>query len=162
MATEAVKAEIERLRKELEYHNYRYYMLDAPEISDEKFDRRLRRLQELEEAHPQFADDLSPTQRVGGGLTKSFPTVKHQRPMLSLGNTYSREELDDFLGRIGRLLPETMTYVCELKYDGTAISIHYQGGSFQRAITRGDGTQGDDISNNVKTIPSGSLTFTGP
>ena len=145
---------IEQLRKELNHHNYRYYVLAQPEISDYEYDKMMEQLIELEQTHPEYHDSNSPSQRVGGAVTKSFPTVKHRYPMLSLGNTYSKEELSDFDKRVAKGLSESYEYVCELKFDGVAIGLSYENGRFLRAVTRGDGVQGDDVSNNIKTIKS--------
>ncbi len=161
MKTEQAQTKIADLRQQLDHHNYQYYILDAPEISDRQFDEMLRELQDLEAEYPQFADPLSPTQRVGGDITKEFPTVKHRYPMLSLSNTYSKEELEDYLKRIEKRLPEKMEFVCELKYDGAAIGIRYKNGQLVRAVTRGNGTEGDDITANVKTINTVPLTLRG-
>lgn len=152
---------IEQLRKELEQHNYNYYVLSTPTISDKEFDDMLRNLQELEEAYPEFADPDSPTQRVGSDLTKEFKQVAHIYPMLSLSNTYSPEEVEDFYGRVERALNEPFEIVAELKYDGTSISLIYENGRLNRAITRGDGTQGDEVTANVKTIRSIPLKLRG-
>lgn len=150
-----VKSKIDQLRKELEEHNYRYYILDQPSISDFEFDALLLELQELEAAHPEYFDANSPTQRVGGQVTKNFETVVHKRPMLSLSNTYNREELEDFIRRVkSGLERDEVEFVCELKYDGVAIGITYVNGEFNQAVTRGDGTKGDDVSTNVRTIRS--------
>ena len=156
-----IEEEIIRLTAELNRHNYNYYMLDAPVISDYEFDQLLRHLQELEKAHPEFMQPDSPTQRVGGTVTKRFETVKHVYPMLSLGNTYSEEELLEFDNRIRTLLNADIEYVCELKYDGLAISIQYEHGVMKRAVTRGDGTQGDDVTANVRTIATVPLRLQG-
>ena len=151
---------IEALRRELEYHNHRYYVDNAPEISDFAFDALMRELQELEAAHPEYADPNSPSVRVGSDLSVEFQTVPHRFPMLSLGNTYSIEELHEFIERIEREAGPT-EYVCELKFDGTAISLTYEHGVLLRAVTRGDGTQGDDVTANVRTIRSIPLRLQG-
>lgn len=151
---------IEELRRTLERHNYKYYVENAPEISDFEFDRLLHELQQLEEAHPEYADPNSPTQRVGSDLTSEFRTVEHRFPMLSLGNTYSLDELDEFIDRIEREVGVT-EYVCELKFDGTAISLTYEHGALLRAVTRGDGRQGDDVTANIRTIRSVPLRLQG-
>ena len=156
-----VKKEIDQLRAELHQHNYNYYVLDKPEISDQKFDELLKKLQELEEEHPEYMDANSPTQRVGGQVTRDFPTVKHDQPMYSLANSYSKEEMRDWLKRIKKLTDNDIDFVCELKYDGASISLTYENGEFLRAVTRGDGVQGDEISANVKTIPSVPLKLKG-
>lgn len=146
---------IEHLRKELRRHDYLYYVEAQPEISDERYDGIMRELQELEQQYPELASPDSPTQRVGGEPTKKFPTVQHNVPMLSLANTYSEEELRDFDKRVRNLLvDEKFQYTAELKFDGVSLSLHYQNGILVRGVTRGDGTQGDDITNNVKTIRS--------
>ena len=157
---EMIRERIETLRKQLEYHNHRYYVDNAPEISDFEFDTLMRELQELEKAHPEFADPNSPSARVGSDLTAEFHTVKHRFPMLSLGNTYSLDELHEFIDRIEREAGPT-EYVCELKFDGTAISLTYEHGRLLRAVTRGDGTQGDDVTNNIRTVRSVPLRLQG-
>lgn len=149
------------LRKELNEHNHRYYVLAQPIISDYAFDQLLRELQELEAKHPELDDPHSPTKRVGGDITKDFVAVKHKSPMLSLGNTYSREELEDFIQRVEKQLEGPAEFVCELKYDGVAIGLHYLNGKLVQAITRGDGTQGDDVTANVRTIRSIPLELKG-
>lgn len=156
-----VQLELERLRTELHEHNHRYYTLDAPVISDYDFDQLLKKLEQLEAAHPEFFDPNSPTVRVGGSVTKNFEPVNHRFPMLSLGNTYSLEELQEWIIRVQKLAPEA-TFVCELKYDGVAIGIQYVNGALTRAVTRGDGTQGDDITTNVRTIKSIPLLLNPP
>lgn len=141
------------LRQELNRHNHNYYVLNAPEISDQEFDRMMRELQELEQAHPEYADPLSPTMRVGSDLTNEFRQVAHRYPMLSLANTYSESEVADFYERVRRGLEgEEFEICCEMKYDGTSISLTYEEGRLVRAVTRGDGVQGDDVTENVKTI----------
>lgn len=157
----SVKEQIEALRKELEQHNYNYYVLSAPVISDQEFDAKMKALQELEAAHPEFYDANSPTQRVGSDLTKDFVQVTHRYPMLSLGNTYSEEDVRDFYERIARSLNEPFEIVAELKYDGTSISLTYEKGELTRAVTRGDGTKGDDVTANVRTIRSVPLRLHG-
>lgn len=153
--------EIQQLTAELNQHNYNYYMLDSPVISDYEFDQKLRHLQELERQYPQFVQVDSPTQRVGGTVTKKFETVKHVYPMLSLGNTYSEEELIDFDARVKSVVFDDVEYACELKYDGLAISIWYEKGVMTKAVTRGDGTKGDDVTANVRTIKSVPLRLQG-
>lgn len=155
------KQEIDQLRKELHYHNYQYYVKNQPEISDYKFDQLLKKLQQLEDQYPEYKDVNSPTQRVGGQVTKAFPTVQHDQPMYSLANSYNKEELNDWLKRIKKLTDDEINFVCELKYDGASISLTYEKGEFFRAVTRGDGIQGDEISANVKTIPSVPLKLQG-
>ena len=148
------------LRTALHEHNHRYYILDQPCISDFEFDQLLKELEQLESQFPEFYDENSPTMRVGGSIVKSFDTVVHQYPMLSLGNTYNWEELADWIRRVEKLAPES-TFVCELKYDGVAIGIRYEHGKLVQAVTRGDGTQGDDITTNVRTIRSVPLQLNG-
>lgn len=146
---------INELREELNRHNHRYYVLNDPEISDKEFDDKLKELERLETEYPEFADPLSPTQRVGSDLTKGFEHVTHERPMMSLANTYSIEEVDEWAKRIDKSLEgEEYGIVGEMKFDGTSISITYSHGRLVRAVTRGDGTQGDDVTANVKTIRS--------
>mgnify|MGYP001482842462 FL=1 len=156
-----VKDKIKALREALEQHNYNYYVLSAPTISDFEFDKMMKELQELEAAHPEFADPDSPTRRVGSDLSKEFEQVVHKYPMLSLGNTYSEDEVKDFYERIARDLNEPFEIVAELKYDGTSISLTYEDGRLVRAVTRGDGTRGDDVTANVKTIRSVPLKLMG-
>mgnify|MGYP000920420101 FL=1 len=153
--------QIESLRKELHQHNYNYYVLNAPTISDYEFDMKLKELQVLETEHPEFFDPLSPTQRVGSDINTAFRQVEHQYPMLSLENTYSEGEVRDFYNRIKKLLHEDVELVCELKYDGASISLIYEDGKLLRAVTRGDGEQGDDVTENVKTIRSIPLYLQG-
>ena len=152
--------EIVALREALHHHNRKYYVENAPEISDFEFDQMMHRLIELEEAHPEYADENSPTMRVGSDKTSEFQNVKHRYPMLSLSNTYSLEELDEFINRIEKEEGET-EFVCELKFDGTAISLTYENGKLLRAVTRGDGESGDDVTANVRTIGSIPLALTG-
>ena len=156
-----VKDKIKALREALEQHNYNYYVLSAPTISDREFDEMMKELQVLEEAHPEYADPHSPTQRVGSDLSKEFEQVVHKYPMLSLGITYSEDEVKDFYERIARDLNEPFEIVAELKYDGTSISLTYEDGRLVRAVTRGDGTRGDDVTANVKTIRSVPLKLMG-
>jgi len=156
-----IKDQIESLRRELEQHNYNYYVLSTPTISDMDFDLKLKQLQELEEAHPEFFDPNSPTQRVGSDIAAGFKQVSHVYPMLSLGNTYSEGEVQDFYDRVRRGLNEEFELVCELKYDGTSISLTYENGLLIRAVTRGDGDKGDDVTTNVKTIKSIPLRLHG-
>ncbi|HLS29986.1 MAG TPA: hypothetical protein VK021_03945, partial [Flavobacteriaceae bacterium] len=156
-----VEDKIKKLREELENHNYRYYVLDDPSISDYDFDMKLKELQELEEAHPEFADKNSPTQRVGGEVIKGFKTVQHQYPMYSLSNSYSKEELEEWEKRIEKLIDHKFEFTCELKYDGASISLSYENGELVRALTRGDGVQGDDVTHNVRTIRSVPLKLKG-
>lgn len=157
----SVKEQIEALRSELEQHNYNYYVLSAPTISDKEFDEKMKELQDLEAAHPEYYDPNSQTQRVGSDLSKEFEQVQHRYPMLSLGNTYSEEEVRDFYERTERSLNEPFEIVAELKYDGTSISLWYEKGRLVRAVTRGDGSKGDDVTANVKTIRSVPLRLRG-
>ena len=153
---------INELRNELNQHNYNYYVLDQPTISDFEFDQKLKQLQELESKHPEFFDENSPTQRVGGTITKNFQTVVHENRMYSLDNSYSKEDLLDWETKIQKILGDVdLQYTCELKYDGASISITYENGKLLRAVTRGDGFQGDDVTNNIKTIRSIPLKLTG-
>lgn len=154
------REKIEELRSRLDYHNFKYYVENAPEISDFEFDAMMRELQDLERAHPELADPNSPTVRVGSDLTAEFQTVKHRFPMLSLGNTYSLDELHEFIARIEKEAGE-VDYVCELKFDGTAISLTYEHGALLRAVTRGDGVEGDDVTANVRTVRSVPLRLRG-
>jgi DNA ligase (NAD+) len=150
-----IKEKIENLRSELHRHNHNYYVLNSPEISDKDFDMMLKELEQLEKEHPEFADPLSPTQRVGSDLTKGFEHVVHARPMMSLSNSYSISEVDEWFDRIRKALEgEDFSIVGEMKFDGTSISLTYREGRLVRAVTRGDGTQGDDVTANVKTIRS--------
>ena len=154
---------IESLREALHEHNYRYYILDQPIITDYEFDQMLKELQELEKDYPEFNDPNSPTKRVGGGVSKSFETIAHRFPMYSLSNTYSKEELEQWEDRLRKILgSETViNYSCELKFDGVSVSLTYQNGSLIQALTRGDGTQGDAITTNVKTIHTIPLKLIG-
>ena len=161
MNTAEAKSEIARLSEVIEHHNHLYYVESRPEISDYEFDMLLKKLQELEAQFPEFASPHSPTKRVGGDITKKFETVKHVYPMLSLSNTYSEEEVRDWLTRITKLTEGKIEFVCELKYDGVAIGIEYREGKLFRALTRGDGTQGEDVTTNVKTIRSIPLRLKG-
>ncbi len=156
-----IEIQIKTLREELEQHNYNYYVLSNPTISDRDFDEKLKTLQALEEAYPEFADPESPTQRVGSDLSKEFAQVEHKYPMLSLSNTYSEEEVRDFYNRTERALNGPFEIVAELKYDGTSISLIYKNGRLAHAVTRGDGARGDDVTANVKTIRSIPLRLRG-
>ncbi len=159
---EHIKHQINTLREELHRHNYQYYVLSAPTISDYEFDQKLEQLARLEASHPELYDPNSPTQRVGSDLTKSFRQVEHRYPMLSLSNTYSEQEVQEFYTRIVKLLgTDDFEVVCELKFDGTSISLTYENGTLLRAVTRGDGTVGDDVTANVRTIKSIPLVLTG-
>lgn len=153
---------ISALREELNQHNYNYYVLDTPTISDFEFDVNLKTLQDLEDQNPQYFDESSPTQRVGGAITKNFETVAHDYRMYSLDNSYSKEDLVDWEIRLQKVLGNVeLQYTCELKYDGASISITYENGKLKRAVTRGDGFQGDDVTNNIKTIKSIPLQLKG-
>lgn len=162
MTKEEARQTIQELTDELNHHNYLYYQKSEPEISDYEFDQKLKELEKLEESHPELKLAHSPTSRVGGEVTKEFETVQHQYRMLSLGNTYSKEELVDFDGRVQRGLgTDEYEYICELKFDGVAISLRYEDGVLQKGITRGDGTKGDDITTNTKTIRTIPLKIKG-
>lgn len=156
-----IQEKIHALREELNQYNYNYYILDAPIISDFEFDQKLKELLDLEKEYPQFFDVNSPTQRVGGGITKNFPTVVHENRMYSLDNSYSIEDLQDWEKRIEKALNEDVEFVCELKYDGASISILYENGKLIQAVTRGDGFQGDEITPNIRTIQSVPLKLKG-
>ena len=157
-----IKKTIQSLRNELNQHNHNYYVLDAPVISDYEFDLKLKELQELEIKNPEYFDANSPTQRIGGSITKNFITVPHGHRMYSLDNSYSKEELMEWEKRIQKVLGDVpLQYTCELKYDGASISITYENGFLKRAVTRGDGFQGDDVTNNIKTIKSVPLELKG-
>jgi DNA ligase (NAD+) len=157
-----IQNRIQKLREELNIHNYNYYVLDNPTISDYDFDLKLKQLVDLENQYPEYHDDNSPSQRVGGAITKSFKTVPHEYRMYSLDNSYSKEDLVEWEKRIQKVLGEVkLEYSCELKYDGASISITYENGVLKRAVTRGDGFQGDDVTNNIKTIRSIPLQLKG-
>lgn len=156
-----IQQQILKLRDELNEHNYNYYVLDQPTISDYDFDLKLKELQALEDAHPEFADEHSPTQRVGGAITKNFETVVHDFRMYSLDNSYSKEDLLDWEARVKKVIDDEVQFVCELKYDGASISLTYENGTLLKAITRGDGVQGDDVTANIKTIRSVPLRLKG-
>ena len=149
-----IQERIDELRAELHRHNYNYYVSNSPQISDQEFDFMMRELQDLEAAHPEYYDENSPTMRVGSDISKEFVQVDHKYPMLSLGNTYSAAEVADFYQRVKTSLNEDFEVCCELKFDGTSISLTYQNGKLVQAVTRGDGTHGDDVTENVKTIRS--------
>ncbi|WP_338838927.1 NAD-dependent DNA ligase LigA [Flavobacterium ginsenosidimutans] len=158
----SIQETIQTLRNELNQHNYNYYVLDNATISDYDFDIKLKELQDLENKHPEFFDENSPTQRVGGTVTKNFKTIAHQYRMYSLDNSYSKEDLLDWENRIQRVLGNVdLQYTCELKYDGASISITYENGKLVQALTRGDGFQGDEVTNNIKTIKSIPLHLKG-
>ena len=152
---------IKELREALHRHNYNYYVKNAPEISDFEFDALMRELQQLEEQFPEYDDETSPTHRVGSDITKEFRQVAHKYPMLSLGNTYSKAEVAEFYERVQKSLNEDFEICCELKFDGTSISLTYEDGRLVRAVTRGDGEKGDDVTANVKTIRSVPLVLSG-
>ena len=157
-----IREHILALRKALHDHNYRYYVLDDPIISDYEFDQKLRELADLEKQHPEFFDPNSPTLRVGGTINKNFPTITHEFPMYSLDNAYSEQELYDWEKRIQkRLGTDAVTYTCELKFDGVSISLTYENGVLEQAVTRGDGTQGDEVTQNIRTIPTVPLQLRG-
>ena len=161
MEKEKARRRIDELTKEINRYNHAYYLLSTPEISDQAFDILLKELEALETAFPALTSPNSPTHRVGGGITKEFKQVTHRYPMLSLSNTYSRDEVQEWEGRIHKLLEEGVEYVCELKFDGVAIGLTYRQGILIQAVTRGDGMEGDDITTNVKTIHSIPLQLTG-
>lgn len=152
MSNDAIRARIEALTAELNQHNYRYYVLAQPTISDTDFDVKLAELAHLEKQYPEFIDPDSPTQKVGGDITKQFNTIRHRWAMLSLGNTYNEQDLRDFDERVRKAIGDDLEYVCELKFDGLSISLTYENGELQRAVTRGDGTQGDEVTTNIRTI----------
>ncbi len=156
-----IKERIDQLRTDLHRHNYNYYVLNTPEISDKEFDDMMRELQDLEKEHPEYQDENSPTMRVGSDLNKNFTQVTHKYPMLSLGNTYSENEVTDFYDRVKKALNEDFEICCELKYDGTSNSLTYENGKLVRAVTRGDGEKGDDVTDNVKTIRTIPLVLHG-
>lgn len=161
MTQEQAKQRIDQLTTELNHHNFLYYVKSEPELSDYDFDMLLQELQTLETKFPEYAGANSPTKRVGGDITKKFPTVVHRYPMLSLSNTYSEQEIVDWEERIKKTIPGDLAYVCELKYDGVAIGIRYQNGQLTQAVTRGDGTQGEEITANVRTIKTIPLQLKG-
>ncbi|WP_163713879.1 NAD-dependent DNA ligase LigA [Mangrovibacterium lignilyticum] len=161
MNSDTAKEKIEALRHELEEYSYQYYVASNPTISDYEFDMKLKELEKLEAEFPQFFDPNSPSQRVGSDINQEFVQVKHQYPMLSLSNSYSEDELSDFDQRIKKLTEESYEYVCELKFDGTSVSLIYEDGSLARAVTRGDGEKGDDVTGNVRTIRSIPLKLKG-
>jgi DNA ligase (NAD+) len=161
MTKEEAKIRIDELCETLQEHNYRYYVQAQPLISDFEFDQKLKELEQLEAAYPEFIRPDSPTSRVGGEPTKDFPSVKHKYPMLSLSNSYSLDEIREFDARVRKVVGQEVEYVCELKYDGLAISLTYTDGLLTQAVTRGDGVQGDDVTNNVKTIRSIPLRLRG-
>lgn len=154
MSLKKIKEQIDTLTKQLNQHNYNYYVLSKSDISDYDFDMLLQQLITLEEQNPEYKSDTSPSQRVGNDINTSFKQIKHQYPMLSLGNTYSEEDIRDFETKIQKLVDQDIEYVCELKYDGTSIGLIYKDGKLHKAVTRGDGAQGDDVTANVKTIKS--------
>ena len=161
MTKEEARQRIAALSEELEQHNYNYYILAKPTISDYEFDMKLEELARLEKEFPEFLLPSSPTQRVGGGVTKEFKSVQHRYPMLSLANSYSREEIAEFISRIKKTIEDDVEFCCELKFDGLRISLQYENGMLVRAVTRGDGTQGDDVTTNVKTIRTVPLKLHG-
>jgi len=161
MQKEEAQQQINKLVKELNDHNYRYYVLAEPVISDYEFDMMLQKLADLEKEYPEFLQPDSPTQRVGGAITSEFTSAQHTYPMLSLSNTYSESELRDFDERVHKLIDEKIEYICELKFDGLSISLTYENGLLTRALTRGDGERGDDVTNNIKTIRSIPLRLIG-
>ena len=161
MQREKAYRRITGLRKEIDEHNYRYYVLAQPEISDYDFDMMLRELEKLESAFPEFADPTSPTRRVGSDISKAFEQVEHRYPMLSLSNAYSEREIAELDNRAKKLAGADLEYACELKFDGSSISLLYENGRLARAVTRGDGEKGDDVTANVRTIRSIPLVLRG-
>ena len=157
----SIKNQIYQLREKLHEHNYNYYVLDNPIISDYEFDMLINELKKLEESHPEFFDPNSPTQRIGGEITKSFQNSKHLAPMFSLDNSYSLEDLYEWEKRIKKIVSKPITYTCELKFDGISINLLYENGNLIKALTRGDGISGDDVTSNVKTIPTVPLKLRG-
>jgi len=156
-----IEKRIEQLRKALNEHNHRYYVLNQPTISDFEYDQLMKELIDLETEYPEYADAVSPTQRIGDDRNKEFEQVEHKYPMLSLSNTYSKEEITEFKNRIDKIISDDYKYVCELKYDGASINLTYENGMLIRAVTRGDGVAGDNVVSNVKTIKSIPLKLTG-
>ena len=157
-----IKERMDALVKELNQHNYNYYVLAQPTISDYEFDIKLKELEALEKQHPEYQNENSPTQKIGGDITKKFETVSHKWPMLSLGNTYNEQDLRDFDERIRKAIGSEFEYVCELKFDGLSINLTYENGKLLRAVTRGDGTKGDNVTTNIKTIQRIPKTLQGP
>ncbi len=155
------KERMAELTASLNHHNHLYYVENSPVISDQEFDMLLKELENLEKEFPQFADINSPTKRVGGDITDKFEKVTHKRPMLSLSNTYNREEITEWEERLHKEADTDIEYVMELKYDGVAISLHYENGKFIKGITRGDGNVGEDVSSNIRTIRSIPLSLKG-
>ena len=154
--------EINKLRQEIRQHDYKYYVLAEPVISDEHYDSLMKRLEELEKLNPELVTPDSPSRRVGSDLTKEFPTRAHSMPMLSIANTYSEGEVLDFDRRVHQLLPgEEISYTCELKIDGIALALQYEGGILQSAVTRGDGVSGEEITTNIRTVRSIPLKLNG-
>lgn len=162
MKKNGIKERIERLKKEIEEHNYRYYVLNQPVISDFEYDLLINELASLEKQYPEYKTSDSPVERVGSDLTREFQQFPHKYPMLSLGNTYNEEELRDFDRRVRKALPNKVEYVCELKYDGASISLTYKNGMLERALTRGDGTVGDDVTSNIKSIKTIPVKIDSP
>ena len=150
----SIEERIANLRQEIEEYNRQYYIENNPTISDFEFDMKLKQLEEMERAYPQFFDKNSPTQHVGSDLTKTFEQVVHRYPMLSLSNTYSESEVEEFYTRLSRQLGEAFEIVCELKFDGASISLIYEDGELSKAVTRGDGVRGDNVTNNIRAIRS--------
>ena len=161
MNKEKAAIRIEELSNQLHYHNHLYYQKDTTEISDFEFDQLLNELIQLEKEFPDLRKDDSPSQRVGGTITKEFASVAHKYPMLSLSNTYSEEEIREFDERVQKAIGKPVDYVCEMKFDGVAISITYKNGILHQAVTRGDGVRGDDVTNNIKTIKSIPIKLQG-
>ena len=161
MTKQEAEIRVHKLSELLNHLNHQYYVENISEVSDFEYDKMLKELQDLEVMFPELASENSPTKRVGGDITKKFATIVHEYPMLSLSNTYSQEEIIEWENRIHKLVGNNIEYVCELKYDGVAIGIRYDNGTFTRAVTRGDGTKGEDVSANVKTIRTVPLQLHG-
>ena len=157
----SVKNQIFKLREKLHEYNYNYYVLNNPTISDYEFDMLLNDLKKLEESHPNYFDHNSPTLRIGGEITKSFENSKHLSPMYSLDNSYSLDDLKEWEKRIKKIVTQPISYTCELKFDGISINLLYENGNLIKALTRGDGISGDDVTSNVKTIPTIPLKLRG-
>ena len=152
MSTSDIKEKIYELREQLHHHNHLYYVKNTPEITDYEYDMMLKELEQLERAHPELADTNSPTSRVGDDRDQRFEEVQHQYPMLSLANTYNEQELRDFDNRVRKVVGNDFTYVCELKFDGVSISLRYEKGRLSKAVTRGDGAQGDDVTDRKSVV----------
>ncbi|MFM7636834.1 MAG: DNA ligase LigA-related protein, partial [Crocinitomicaceae bacterium] len=161
MVDSSIQSRIQVLTRELHEHNHRYYIENNPQISDFEFDMLLKELQDLEEKYPELSFENSPTKRVGGDITKKFEVEEHKFPMLSLSNTYSEEEIREWEERIKKTIEQPYQFVCELKYDGVAIGLRYENGNLTKAVTRGDGVKGENVTANVRTIKSVPLILKG-